>query len=82
MVVLTTSCDNKENKSMKETSGLLDSNPFSEMSSLPFQAPAFDKIKNEHFMPAMAEGIKEQRNEIQEIADNKRLQLLKIHSFH
>lgn len=70
IVMLSTSCEQKEKKPLKDTSGLSDSNPFANASTLPFQAPAFDKIKNEDFKPAMEEGIKQQMEEIQKIADN------------
>lgn len=46
------------------------SNPFSSASTLPFQAPPFDKIKNEDYEPALREGIKQQLNEIEAIAGN------------
>lgn len=46
------------------------SNPFYAPSTLPLQAPAFDKIKNEHFKPAIEEGMKQQMEEIQKIANN------------
>ncbi len=46
------------------------SNPFSQASTLPFQAPPFNKIKNEDYEPALREGIKQQLNEIKTIADN------------
>lgn len=46
------------------------SNPFSQASTLPFQAPPFDKIKNEDYEPALREGIKQQLKEIEAIADN------------
>ncbi|MDJ1485822.1 peptidyl-dipeptidase Dcp [Cytophagaceae bacterium YF14B1] len=45
-------------------------NPFSEPSTLPLQAPAFDKIKDSDFAPALEEGMKQQQAEIQKIADN------------
>jgi peptidyl-dipeptidase Dcp len=47
------------------------SNPFAKPSTLPFQYPAFDKIKNEHFAPAYAEGMRQQAAEIEKIANNK-----------
>ncbi|MGZ8319686.1 MAG: dipeptidyl carboxypeptidase II, partial [Telluria sp.] len=47
------------------------SNPFAKPSTLPFQYPAFDKIKNEHFAPAYAEGMRQQTAEIEKIANNK-----------
>lgn len=45
-------------------------NPFSQASTLPFQAPPFDKIKNEDYEPALREGIKQQLKEIEATADN------------
>ncbi len=45
-------------------------NPFARQSSLPFQYPAFDKIKNEDFAPAYAEGMRAQAAEIDAIANN------------
>ena len=47
------------------------SNPFAKPSTLPFQYPAFDKIKNEDFAPAFEEGMRQQAREIDAIADNK-----------
>jgi len=46
------------------------SNPFFAPSSLPFQAAAFDKIKDADFKPAIEEGIRENETEIQRIADD------------
>ncbi|MES2076764.1 MAG: M3 family metallopeptidase [Pseudomonadota bacterium] len=45
-------------------------NPFFKASTLPFQYPAFDKIKDEHFAPAFAEGMRQQLKEIDAIANN------------
>src|ERR1019366_5400583 len=45
-------------------------NPFFAPSSLPFQAPPFDKIKDGDYQPAMEAGMAEQRKEAQTIADN------------
>lgn len=47
------------------------SNPFYEISTLPYHAPAFDKIKNTDFKPAIEEGMRQQQKEIQAIANNK-----------
>ncbi len=41
---------------------------FSEPSPLPYQAPQFDKIKDGDFAPALAEGMRRQRAEIDAIA--------------
>jgi peptidyl-dipeptidase Dcp len=46
------------------------SNPFAKPSTLPFQYPAFDKIKDEHFLPAFAAGMREHLREIDTIANN------------
>ena len=45
-------------------------NPFFAPSTLPFQAPPFDKIKDEDYQPAMDAGMSEQLKEIQAIAAN------------
>jgi peptidyl-dipeptidase Dcp len=46
------------------------SNPFAKVSTLPFHYPAFDQIKDEHFMPAFAAGMQEQLREVAGIANN------------
>ncbi len=46
------------------------SNPFYAQSTLPFQAPPFDKIRDEDYQPAMEAGMAEQRREMNAIADN------------
>ncbi|MBQ5948903.1 M3 family metallopeptidase [Massilia sp. ST3] len=47
------------------------SNPFAKQSSLPLNYPAFDKIKDEHFLPAYAAGMREQLREVDLIANSK-----------
>ena len=47
------------------------SNPFAKPSTLPFNYPAFDKIKNEDYAPAFDEGMRQQAAEIEAIANNK-----------
>ncbi|HEX8611206.1 MAG TPA: M3 family metallopeptidase [Telluria sp.] len=47
-------------------------NPFAKISTLPFNYPAFDKIKNEHFAPAFAEGMRQHAAEIDAIANNRK----------
>lgn len=63
LVVLTilTSCNMKENQN---------TNPFLETYSTPFEVPPFNLIKNEHFIPAFKEGIKQQEAEIEAIIKN------------
>jgi len=48
----------------------LASNPFMQKSTLQYQAPEFDKIKDEHFKPAFDYGMKVQLAEIENIANN------------
>ncbi|HVP55210.1 MAG TPA: peptidyl-dipeptidase Dcp [Candidatus Eisenbacteria bacterium] len=45
-------------------------NPFFAPSTLPFQAPPFDKITDTDYQPAIEAGMAEQLKEIQAIADN------------
>jgi peptidyl-dipeptidase Dcp len=55
-----------------EPASMLDaSNPFAKESTLQYGYPAFDKIKNEDFAPAFAEGMRQQMVEIDAIANNK-----------
>lgn len=46
-------------------------NPFFRDWETPFQTPPFDEIKQEHFLPAYEEGIKQQNAEIEAIVDNQ-----------
>ena len=45
-------------------------NPFYAASPLPFQAPQFDRIKDSDYQPAIEEGMRLQKIEINAIADN------------
>ena len=56
-------------------------NPFAQPSSLPLNYPAFDKIKNEHFLPAYAAGMAEHLREIDAIGEKHGFQLAAIRSF-
>ena len=57
-LALISSCSNMEN-------------PFLTESSAPFGAPEFDKIKNEHYLPAFEAGIAEAKAEIDAIVANQ-----------
>ena len=46
-------------------------NPFDAPSTLPLQAPMFDKIKDTDYQPALEKGMKEQIAEMDAIANNK-----------
>ena len=43
-------------------------NPLLAQSSLPYQLPPFDRIKNDHFAPALERGMEEALKEVNEIA--------------
>lgn len=45
------------------------SNPFFEEWKTPFGVPPFERIKNEHFIPAILKGIDEERRDIEKIAN-------------
>ncbi|RAR50335.1 M3 family metallopeptidase [Flavobacterium lacus] len=47
------------------------SNPFFNSYNTPYNVPPFHLIKNEHFKPAIEEGIKKQEGEIKAITNNK-----------
>ncbi|AIR66394.1 peptidyl-dipeptidase Dcp [Cedecea neteri] len=49
---------------------MLQSNPFFQPSLLPYQAPHFDEITNDHYRPAFDEGKRIKREEVAAIADN------------
>ena len=54
-----------------EPSAMLDSdNPFASPSTLPFEAPDFSVIRDEHYQPAMEAGIALHMQEIEAIANN------------
>ena len=50
------------------TAALTANNPFSAPSTLPLQAPAFDQINEEHYLPAFAAGMEQNLAEIEAIA--------------
>ena len=45
-------------------------NPFLAASSLPYGMPAFDLIRDEHYLPAFERGMAEQMSEVEAIASN------------
>jgi peptidyl-dipeptidase Dcp len=45
-------------------------NPLATESALPYHYPAFDKIKDEYFVPAIEAGMREQLKEVETIAEN------------
>lgn len=65
-----TSMKNTETKQETIVDATLANNPFMKKSSLQYQAPEFDKIKDEHFKPAFDYGLKQNLAEIEKIANN------------
>lgn len=63
--VILASCNNNKNAKSDHSN-----NPFFSESNLPYQAPAFDKIKNSDFLPAFNEGMKQQLAEVDSIVNN------------
>ena len=61
---------NTETKQDQIVDATLANNPFMKKSSLQYQAPEFDKIKDEHFKPAFDFGLKQNISEIEKIANN------------
>lgn len=45
-------------------------NPLYSASDLPFEAPDFNAIRDEHFMPAFEEGMRQEQHEVDSIASN------------
>ena len=50
------------------TAELKSDNPFSSPSTLPLQAPAFDQVREEHYVPAFEVGMEQNLAEIEAIA--------------
>ena len=48
-------------------------NPFFEAYNTPFGVPPFDKIQNNHYLPAFEEGIKQHNAEIKSIIDSDKI---------
>lgn len=67
IVLLSTACGPNQKTQNNEAMG---ENPLLMESNLPYGAPDFTKIKNEHFQPAIEQGMKEQMEEIEAIANN------------
>ena len=65
-----TSMKNTENQQETIVDAALANNPFMKKSSFQYQAPEFDKIKDEHFKPAFDYGLKQNLAEIEKLANN------------
>ncbi|HKI89347.1 MAG TPA: peptidyl-dipeptidase Dcp [Draconibacterium sp.] len=71
LMLIFSACNQKSQKQSMENNTNLANNPFMHASTLPFQAPDFNNIKDSDFEPAFNEGIKRQLAEIDQIANNK-----------
>ncbi|HKK40870.1 MAG TPA: peptidyl-dipeptidase Dcp [Bacteroidales bacterium] len=71
LFIFLSACNTNSNQSKSmENEKDLASNPFMHASTLPFQAPDFNKIKDSDFAPAFEEGFRQNLEEIEKIADN------------
>lgn len=71
-ILLTGYCTNQKDQQMEQPEALPASeNPFFSDFDTPFGTPPFDKIKEEHFLPAFKEGIERQKKEIAAITSNE-----------
>ena len=61
----------QQKKNTATTEKAMNNNPFLKKSTLQYQAPEFDKIKDEHFKPAFEFGLKEQLANIDKIVNDK-----------
>lgn len=67
MIAMISCNQDKKNSSVENN---LTNNPFLKESTLPYYAPDFTKIKNEHFKPALLEAMKQQSDSVNEIVNN------------
>ena len=58
-------------RSATASTALAASNPFARPSALPFQTPDFSRIKDSDYLPALIEGMVEQKREVLAIANQK-----------
>ena len=65
VICIMTSCTKQEKKSTVM-------NPFFEAYNTPFEVPPFDKIQNNHYLPAFEEGIKQHDAEIKVINNSEK----------
>ena len=71
-ILLTGFCTNQKDQQMEQPEALTASkNPFFSDFDTPFGTPPFDKIKEEHYLPAFKEGIERQKKEVSAITSNE-----------
>ena len=54
----------------KDKEEVVEANPFFSDYNTPFETPPFEKIKEEHYLPAFKEGMKQEKTEIEAIIKN------------
>lgn len=69
IIAVSSSCENNSRKSAADHESSAAS-PFADTSTLAYQTPDFDRIKDSDYQPAIEEGMKMQLAEILAIADN------------
>jgi len=69
-IMMLSSCGSNGNKAAKKNNTMSPNNPFAKPSTLPFQTADFNNIKDSDFKPAIEEGINQQMQEIDSIANN------------
>ena len=62
--------DNNADAAAAENTAGNDDNPFYQASTLPFEYPYFDRIEDQHFVPAMERGMAEHLAQVELIADS------------
>ncbi len=68
---ITVNINKSESTTTQKENHTMTSNPLLRKSTLQYQAPEFDKIKDEHFKPAFEFGLNEQLQEIDAIVKNQ-----------
>lgn len=73
LALLFAACNDSKTKTNSTTANTMNSteNPLLRESTLPYTAPDFTKIKNEHFKPALLEGVRVQKEAIALITATK-----------
>ena len=68
--ILTISCQQNKTISNTQKAEIMETNPFLKEYDTPYGVPPFDKIKPEHYIPAIKEAIKQHNKEIDAIINN------------
>jgi peptidyl-dipeptidase Dcp len=68
--LLGASCGGSDTPEPAASEPTVSTNPFFEESTLPYGIPAFDKITDEHYLPAFERGMAEELSEYEAIANN------------